>query len=169
MSGSARGHGAALIRSPHVRSDDPRLARLRALVGKLERLPASDRRERALADARARIVDVETDEVPRVVRQVDEPAQAAPTRPPADQPEPKPKRTPARARRERAQTLRAPAVEPAAPPPPVTAEAPQHEGDEDESALGGDGLLWLEDQATDDPGADGGGEGDAPWKRGLRG
>src|SRR5215210_9303287 len=148
-----------------MRSDDPRLARLRALVGKLERLPASDRRERALTEARARIVDVETGEVPRVKRPVEDPAPAPP--PPADEPAPKPKRTPARARRERAQALRAPTVEPA-PAPPVIAETFETAHDDSESGLGGDGLLWLEDQAGDEPGADGGDQGSAPWKRGLR-
>jgi len=151
-----------------VRSDDPRLSRLRALVGKLERLPASDQRERALAEARARIVDVETGEVPRVKRPADEPAQAPPP-PPADGPAERPKRTPARARRERAQALRAPTVEPAATAPPVVAETFEADQDDGQSGLGGDGLLWLEDQAGDEPGGDGGDQGSAPWKRGLRG
>jgi len=155
-----------------VRSDDPRLTRLRALAGRLERLPASTQRERALSEVRARIVDVETGEVPRAMRPVDEPApgsRAAPARPAADERMPKPKRTPATARRERAQALRRPAAEPAPPTTPVTADAPGHPGDASSSALGGDELLWLEDQPADDPEATGGGADDAPWKRGLRG
>jgi len=39
---------------------ESRLAQLRALVARLERLPASPRREWMLEAARARMVDVET-------------------------------------------------------------------------------------------------------------
>ena len=41
-------------------ADESRLAQLRALVARLERLPASPRREWMLEEARARMVDVET-------------------------------------------------------------------------------------------------------------
>jgi hypothetical protein len=149
-----------------VRSDDPRLTRLRALIGKLERLPASTQRERALTEVRARIVDVETGEVPRAMRPVDEPAagsRATPP-PPADDPA-KPERTPVTARRERAQALRRPAAEPVPPATPMMAEPSVRTEDESQPGFGGDGLLWLEDEAGDDTGQDGG----TPWRRGLRG
>lgn len=155
-----------------MRSDDPRLIRLRALIGKLERLPASTQRERALTEVRARIVDVETGEVPRAMRPVEEPAagsRAVPARPVADEPVSKPKRTPATARRERAQALRQPIVEPAPPIPPASTGTPPRPADASQSSLGSDGLLWLEDQADEDPEKDGGGADEAPWRRGLRG
>jgi hypothetical protein len=144
-----------------VRSDDPRLIRLRALIGKLERLPASSQRERALTEVRARIVDVETGEVPRAMRPVEEPA-------PPESPS-KPKRTPATARRERADALRRPVVEQAPPIPPASAGAPAPAADASQPSLGSDGLLWLEDQVNEAPDADGGGADRAPWRRGLRG
>jgi len=148
-----------------VRSDDPRLARLRALIGKLERLPASDQRERALSEARARVVDVETGEVPRVMRPKEEPAPPPRAASPAG--EPKPKRARATASRERPTVLRRPSVDPAPPAGPVSPGGPPDGGDDPQ--LGSEGLLWLEDQAADDPAADGGGRDDAPWRRGLRG
>jgi hypothetical protein len=50
-------------------SIDRRLTRLRALVDRLERLPASNpRRPWMLSDTRARVVDVETGEAPRAMR-----------------------------------------------------------------------------------------------------
>jgi hypothetical protein len=44
---------------------DDRLTRLRTLVAELERLPASPERAWMIAEARARMVDVETGERPR--------------------------------------------------------------------------------------------------------
>ena len=50
-------------------SIDSRLTRLRALVDRLERLPASTpRRQWMLLETRARMVDVETGEAPRAMR-----------------------------------------------------------------------------------------------------
>ena len=144
-----------------MRSDDPRLTRLRALIAKLERLPASTQRERALTEVRARIVDVETGEVPRAMRPVEEPA------PP--EPASKPRRTPASVRRERPEALRRPVVEPASPIPPVSAGTPAPATDASQPSLGSDGLLWLDDEAGAGPEADGGEGGGAPWRRGLRG
>lgn len=150
-----------------MRSEERRLTRLRELIGKLERLPASDQRERALSEVRARIVDVETGEVPRVMRPNEEAAQRpqdASPRPPAAErvPKPKPKRAPATVRREHVPVLPRQPAEPVSPAPPAAPAAA------DDVTLGGDDLLWLEDQAADDPGADGDHAG-APWKRGLRG
>ena len=51
---------------------DRRLLRLRALVDRIERLPASPRREWMLQEARARLVDVETGDEPRPMRALQE-------------------------------------------------------------------------------------------------
>jgi len=52
-------------------SGDHRLTRLRALVDRLQRLPASAQREWMLGEVRARVVDVETGEPPRPMRALD--------------------------------------------------------------------------------------------------
>ena len=62
---------------------DPRLARLRALVDRLERLPASARRDWALAEVRARIVDIETGVTPQAMRALEPDPPIRPTEPPA--------------------------------------------------------------------------------------
>src|SRR3954469_2484164 len=64
MTGRERGPRRRLMRSD-LKGDADRLKRLRTLVAKLERLPASTQREWMLTEARARMVDVETGEVPR--------------------------------------------------------------------------------------------------------
>jgi len=133
---------------------DPRLSRLRELVTQLARLPPSESRERALADARARIVDVETGEVPRAMRPVEEAPPPTPRTAPRRRPEPrvaKPRPAPAR-----------PVPEAAPPASPPVPDAPAPPG---EPALGSGGLLWLEDQADESPEP---GD-DEAWKRGLRG
>ena len=48
-----------------------RLARLRALLEQLERLPASEERDRMLREVRDRIVDVDTGVTPRAMLPVD--------------------------------------------------------------------------------------------------
>jgi hypothetical protein len=45
----------------------PRLERLRALANRLEQLPASDARERMLAEVRSRAVDVDAGVKPRAM------------------------------------------------------------------------------------------------------
>ena len=126
-----------------------RLERLRALVERLERLPESPERDWMLAEARARLVDVETGERPRAMRPL------AADVPAALHPEP--------ARRPAAKRPPAPnAPEPTAPVP-----APWTIADADETANGfpDGGLLSLGDEPPDPP------DGPAParWKRGLRG
>ena len=152
-----------------MRSDDPRLIKLRALIGKLERLPASSRRERALAEVRSRIVDVETGEVPRAMRPIEEPEAGSRAVPAPAGADANPDRTPATARREPAQATRRPVVAPATPPaPPARPARPAVPADPSPPSLGGDGLLWLEDQVADDA-EPGDGSDTAPWRRGLRG
>jgi hypothetical protein len=46
-------------------SGDHRLDRLRDLVGRLERLPDSDERDKVLGEVRARVVDLDTGATPR--------------------------------------------------------------------------------------------------------
>jgi hypothetical protein len=58
-------------RAPSSLSADDRLTRLRSLVAQLERLPASPKTEWMLAQARARLVDVETGETPQALRPLD--------------------------------------------------------------------------------------------------
>src|SRR5215208_3922690 len=58
-------------RAPSSLSADDRLTRLRTLVAQLERLPASPKTEWMLAQARARLVDVETGETPQALRPLD--------------------------------------------------------------------------------------------------
>jgi hypothetical protein len=145
---------------------DPRLTRLRALVDRLERLPESAEREWALAEVRARIVDVETGFTPRTMRALEPDPPILSTEPPAARSvngdavkRPSSKRR-SRVASGRAQRPLSPveAPRPAPEPDPVDAGA---------AVLGTDGLLWLEDLAADAAG--GPGNGAAPWRRGLRG
>jgi hypothetical protein len=145
---------------------DPRLARLRALVDRLERLPASARREWALAEARARMVDVETGYTPRAMRALEPDPPMRPTEPPAarsvtadaaKRPSSKPR---SRVPSGRVQRPLSPVEAPRPAPEPVPVDAGA-------AALGTDGLLSLEDLAADttrEPS-----NGAAPWRRGLRG
>jgi hypothetical protein len=143
---------------------DPRLARLCALVDRLERLPASARREWALAEVRARMVDVETGFTPRAMRTLEPDPPTRPPEPPAARSmngdavrRPSSKRG-SQTRSGRAQRPLSPVEPPRPAPDPVDAAA---------AALGTAGLLWLEDLAADTAG--GPGNGAAPWRRGLRG
>jgi hypothetical protein len=144
---------------------DPRLTRLRALVDRLERLPESAEREWALAEVRARIVDVETGFTPRTMRALEPEPPIRPTEPPAARSvnEDAVKR-PSSKRRSRVRS--GPAQRPLSP---VTAPRPAPEPVPVDRAavLGTDGLLSLEDLAADTTG--GPGNGAAPWTRGLRG
>jgi hypothetical protein len=128
-----------------------RLERLRALVGRLERLPESTERDWMLAEARARLVDVETGERPRAMRPL-----AADL--PADL-HPEPARRPA--------VKRPPAPKTPEPAAPAPAPAPWTIADADASANGfpDGGLLSLGDEPPDPPSD----STPARWKRGLRG
>jgi hypothetical protein len=154
---------------------DPRLVRLRALVDRLERLPASERREWMLEEARARMVDVETGFEPRPMRTRDEESPATRPEPPLPaasnghavkraRPEPKPVTAPRRRSQPEAPTLVVPLPVPE-PAPPRTA------GPDPSAATLGDGeLLWLEDRPGHTVAVSGNGSAEiAQWKRGLRG
>jgi hypothetical protein len=144
-------------------SVDPRLTRLRALVDGLERLPASARRDWMLAEARARLVDVDTGYAPRAMRALEE---DRPIEPPAT-------------RGGNGRGVKRPSTSngSAAGPPqpeisPVEAPRPAPQPDPVDAAaalLGTGGLLWLEDSpdSLDEPGN--GSTASAPWRRGLRG
>ena len=170
-------------------SIDSRLTRLRALVDKLERLPASTSREWMLSEARARLVDVETGEAPRAMR----PLAADPPPPP---PEPPPRSTagsqpPRRAVAQRAQHAKPASKTPAEPrriEPNTSANGGAASGLPVDEAVRDDTfvarpdastvpldiaeVLWAEDwQADGSPAAaaGAGGAGDPPRRPGLGG
>jgi hypothetical protein len=168
------GSGHAAARSHDVGENEARMAanrikRLRDLVDRLERLPASPDRDRVLMEVRSRVVDVDTGETPR----------AMPVRQPM--PEPIAHKLPTRPR-PAAATRRAPCAPAPAPlmpapielaplPQPSAARSPERE-----QPLPTDGLLWLDDAQLplDDslhlptqPAA--GRRAVPPWTLGLRG
>jgi hypothetical protein len=150
------------MRSDQKGSAD-RLERLRMLVAKLERLPASTEQEWMLSEARARMVDVETGEVPRAFRPVDE----APPPDEAAEPIPKPAEAPPVKRLVKQRRPAAAAPADAAPSPSVDA-GPDRQDRRDHEARpfdSIDGLLSLEDVPEDPPAS----ADDHPWRRGLRG
>jgi hypothetical protein len=125
---------------------DQRLAQLRTVLARLERLAESPRRDWALAEVRARIVDLETGHEPR------------PMRPLVEEPEPPPREPQPRASNGRV-------TRPAAPPPPPPPARLHYQPPEPipaDAALGGDEVLSLEEAPPDTSDAE-------PWKRGLRG
>jgi hypothetical protein len=134
-----------------MHDDERRLARLRGLVVRLERLPESAQREWMLGEVRARMVDIDTGYPPQPVRRLREaepaPATTRPTkRPAAARPKPAPAAE---------QPLEAPPQE----SPPVAGETP--------APVEPDHVLWLDDSTdtTGSPAAS-----DMPrWRRGLRG
>jgi hypothetical protein len=136
---------------------DPRLARLRALVVRIERLPASARRDWMLEEARARLVDVDTGYAPRAMRALEEDRPA----------EPKATRG-GNGRAVKRPTTRHREIPPVDAAPPAPQPDPV---DAAVAALGTGGLLWLEDDSSadsvDEPGN--GSTASAPWRRGLRG
>ena len=140
---------------------DSRVARLRALVAQLERLPSTDRRERTLMDVRVRIADLQTGEDTQAMRP-GEPSPLAGSR--------------ARALRSNARAVRRPRPTPAAKPKPP--EPPPRRGSDERTARdavpsspapGGDDVLSLEDRAEWSPDPGDGAEGTDRWRRGLRG
>jgi hypothetical protein len=125
-----------------------RIKRLKDLVDRLERLPASEDRDRVLREVRSRAVDIDTGVTPRAMLPVREPI---------------PPRVPAANRDPAASTTR-----PAASPPraveitvPAVAGGASHDRHEWVS-MGG--LLSLEDapESPDVPAI-------PPWRLGLRG
>ena len=135
---------------------DDRLIKLRALIDRLERLPTSAESEWMLREARARMVDVETGEMPSGMRPLAEP--------PPPPPEP---RRPAPRQPQRIE-----------PEPPVSeASTGRVDGggeksaaaDASDASFGTEGVLSLEDSSSDGPDGNGGGAGTRPWRRGLRG
>ena len=145
-----------------MRSDGPRLKRLKDLVEQLERLPASPDRDRVLSDVRARAVDVDTGEATTPMRLVDDvlagvpipvaPAPARPVAPPRVEPAPALERAPAPADDE---------------PRPATAERDDLDDAADLLELEGAGE-WL---SLEDPGLpeDPAPRHARPWTLGLRG
>jgi hypothetical protein len=125
---------------------DQRLAQLRTVLARLERLAESPRRDWALAEVRARIVDLETGHEPQ------------PMRPLVEEPEPPPARDP----QPRAGNGRV--AKPATPPPPPPARLHYRppEPIPDDATLGAEEVLSLEEGPPDASDAE-------AWKRGLRG
>jgi hypothetical protein len=142
------------------RSGEKRLKRLRDLLDKLERLPASAERERMLREVRARVVDVDTGESPRAMLPVDlESTRPVYAGPPAT-PVPKPVlRTPAD-QRGRPRMVRVP--EPAKPVRVAPVVAVTLTG----GPVGAGDVLSLDDSPSPEPHA---GPAAGPWTRGLRG
>lgn len=154
--------------------DNDRLTKLRALIGRLERLPASPESEWMLREARARMVDVETGERPSGMRPpvADPPAEAAPLdRDPAVKPPVKTRSRAAERRREPSGWPRRVAQETSVDngPRPVDSGGSQNSS---AAAFGSGELLWLEDSPSEDDPAPASDERDLkahPWRRGLRG
>lgn len=115
-----------------------RIKRLKDLVDRLERLPASPDRDRVLMEARSRAVDLDTGETPR----------AMPVRQPTPAPiahKPPTRQRPAGAAR-RVPCAPAPApVEPAPPELELAPHASAAGSHQREQPLSTDGLLWLDD------------------------
>jgi hypothetical protein len=121
-----------------------RIKRLKDLVDRLERLPASPDRDRVLMEARSRAVDLDTGETPRAVP-VRQPIAVAQPMPAPIARKPPTRQRPTGAPR-RVPCAPAPALIESAPPelelaPPASA-AGSHER---EQPLPTDGLLWLDD------------------------
>ena len=151
-----------------MHDDERRLARLRSLVVRLERLPESAQREWMLDEVRARMVDVDTGFPPQPLRRRREAEPAPATTRPAKRPAaPRPQP----ALDAGVEPLEAPTQE----SPPAAGEitedrAEDRRTDGDEATPGliePDHVLWLDD-GTDTTGSPEGS--DLPrWRRGLRG
>src|SRR5215203_4896607 len=139
---------------------------LRALVERLERLPASARREWMLQEARARMVDVETGVEPRAMRAQEEAA-----------PPPEPRVSGVRKARAgrrpnsgRAGSAPQPVVSSQRVPRAETDRSPFAGSSSSAAMLGRDELLWLGDPSGDTFAEPGDGSTEiASWRRGLRG
>src|SRR5689334_7079366 len=142
-------------------NDRDRLEQLRALLVRLERMPASAARDRILSEVRARAVDVETGERPAAMRAVPEDGAEPeiPEAPPKRKPRPAPRRPVARA------PWGALCVKPA-PPASCPSPAPARRREVRESVvdlLEQGGVLCLDDQLPADE------EKSRRWSGGLRG
>jgi hypothetical protein len=127
-------------------STDDRLTRLRTLIARLERLPASPESAWMLGEARARLVDVETGERPRGMRPLAvDPPPVAPRRAAAPRRQPLPIEPDT-------------AVSDGKPAPDEVGASP----DASAAPFGIDGVLSLEDPANSNAES-------RPWRRGLRG
>ena len=142
-------------------NDRVRLDRLRGLLDRVGRMPASADRDWTLAQVRARVVDVETGTPPSPMRALppDElEAEIAAERSPRAEPLPRAK-IPSRTPRRRAQRARL--GHPAARTPPVPIRERGH--DEVMDLLEQGGVICLEEPAAAATAAR------RPWTRGLRG
>jgi hypothetical protein len=135
-----------------MNDDERRLARLRGLVVRLERLPESAQREWMLGEVRARMVDIDTGFPAQPLR-----------RPRESEPAPATTRAAKRPAAKRSKPALDARVEPL--------EAPRHEAPpaarETPVPIDPDHVLWLDDStdASGTPAAS-----DLPrWRRGLRG
>lgn len=136
-----------------------RLTQLRALVDRLERLPASTGREWMLEEARSRMVDVETGDKPRPLRTLHE----EPPAPPAERPEPGVGD---------GRVVKRPSSKRPEPQPPRSVPSPPRHAaaDWNPATLGTDDLLWLGEPSGDPVAEPGDGSTKLPpWRRGLRG
>jgi hypothetical protein len=142
-----------------VRMAVERLQRLKDLVDQLERLPASQDRDRVLAEVRSRAVDVDTGVTPRAMLPVREPT------PPPLAPKPRPERYRPRAMTHAPSPARP--VQQARPAP-----APARAAADDLGVLLWDDRLSLEDspELAPLPHAPRNPDGSVPpWALGLRG
>ena len=153
---------------PETMASGDRLTQLRTLVDRLERLPASRRRDWMLQEARSRLVDVETGDEPRPMRTLDdEPSERPGTRVGNGRAVKRPSSKPS------------PAGVPLRDEPNVTtqqtprsAPSPSRSAETDWSSatFGTDELLWL-GEPSGDPVVEPGDSSTKlpPWRRGLRG
>ena len=132
-----------------------RLARLRALLEQLERLPASEERDRMLREVRDRIVDVDTGVTPRAMLPVDSDSMLAPGR---AQPAIRARKTHVRAPAESGRR---------ADPGPIPLGPIPLIGDDGLPRLGAGEPLSLDDVTPLPPAR--GPDAARPWTRGLRG
>jgi hypothetical protein len=158
-------------------TDQDRLAQLRALMNRLERMPASPDRDWMLAEVRSRAVDVDTGIAPRPMRPLEsgtslEPEAVAP-KPVAKAAPPAPAPAPAKpAPRRVAPRVAAPVVRraPVAETPAWEATFPASKGKEDHvDLLSLGGLLSLDDEVPATEPAEGQRPANRPWAGGLRG
>jgi hypothetical protein len=139
-------------------NDRGRLEQLRALLVRLERMPASAEREWMIGEVRARAVDVETGEKPAAMRALSEDGEEA-------VPPPKPRRRRPSHRPAVRTVWSTPGATPATPAPRSSPAAPgrptAHESAVDLLEQGG--VMCLDDEPAVADGAS------RPWSVGLRG
>lgn len=150
---------------------DRRLKRLRALLDRIERLPASAQREWMLEEVRSRLVDVETGVEPHPMRTLPEETVATPLEPSSQVTKGRVvKRSGSKPVRATASPRPQPEDSTQEMPSPVPLPSRVAGADPTATMLGDDEVLWLDDQPghTETKPADGS-TGVAPWRRGLRG